>query len=207
MGRRLRYGSVLVVGAVALVASACAPPTTGTPTTTTTTTTTTSTTTTIPLLQIPEFSYQLPSFSLGLPPVGINFGCSATYNPPSFSVAGPTLLIPATTVQVVGSSVPLPGIQLDGFTTTVSLGSFTISCPVPFLPPLTYTSGVAAVVTVGSQTVGGTINLLDETITVPAVTIQVSGSLVFQGFGGLSIGFPTQSITLPGVTLPIPDAG
>ncbi len=191
----------VAIATAAVVGAACAP--VAPPATTTTTTSTT--TTTLLTVDIPGFTYQLPSFSLQLPPVGINFGCSATYNPPSINVAGPTLIIPPTTIDAGSGQTALPGVTLNGFNTAVSLGNFTISCPLPFLPPLTYTTGVVANLSAGAGAPGAYVDLDDNTIVVPGFGLTLSANLAFQGFGGLVIALPNQTVQLPTTVIPIPN--
>ncbi len=203
-GRRTLAG--LVIASAALVGAACAPMTPpGTTTTTTTTTTSTTTTTTLLTVDIPGFTYQFPSFSLQLPPVGINFGCSATYNPPSLNVAGPTLVIRRPRSTPVPARRPCPAVSLNGFNSALSLGQFTISCPVPFLPPLTFSTGVVAHLSAGAGAPGAFVNLDDNTIVVPGFGLTISANLTFQGFGGLVIPLPNQTVQLPTAVIPIPN--
>lgn len=198
-GRRGRLGSVAVAVLVsAVLAVACVPPPTPPPPTTTTTTSTT-TTTAVPVTVIPGFTYQLPSFSLDLPSVGVGFsGCNGTYDPPSVNVTGPVLSIPETTVVGATGVVQLPGVSLQQGAASLSLGTVTISCLISFSSSVRLDLGSAA------ATPSATVDLGQGSITTSAVTLSLSATLVFTGFGGLTIPLANQNVTIPGVTIPIP---
>ncbi len=194
-GRLRRRSAVAVAGILALFAGACVPPTVPPPATTTSTTSTT-----IPDITIPGFTYQLPSFSLDLPSVDVGFsGCSASYNPPSFGVTGPTLVIPETTVPANGGVLPLPGVQLNSGAASISLGSVTISCLF-----VSFTSGVVVNLGGGAASPSATLDLNQGKIIVGSSTLSLSASLVFQGFGGLTIPLANQTVVIPGAEIPLP---
>ena len=132
--RRAAAAAVLLVAVGS--AAACTPDPGMAPATTTTTTTST-TTTTIPTYTVPRTTLQAGSFSASVPSVNVSYlGCGGTYNPPAVTFNGPSVNIPAQTIQGAGV-VTLPNVSATLAAASVNLSSFRLSCGF-----LSYSTGV-----------------------------------------------------------------
>mgnify|MGYP000993129995 CR=1 FL=1 len=183
--RRSRLLVLLAALALSLVATACpaAPPL---------------------VVTVPGFSTQAPTLSFSAPGVDVSFlGCGGRFNPPAGSLSGPAVTVPDFQYTVGSSNVTIPGIKIAATSANVSLGSFTLSCSLPWpLPPITASTGVSGTISTQATDVTGTVDLTARTITLSGITLTASGRVNFANFGGLDLPLAGFQIPLPTVTIP-----
>ncbi len=197
-GARRAVAAISVVAAAAVL-GACTPDPGGAPATTTTSTTTTSTTTTVPTYQVPQTTLQAGSVSASIPSVSVSYlGCGGTYNPPGITLTGPSVNIPAQTLQG-GGVVTLPNVSATLAAASVNLSSFRLSCGF-----LSYSTGVVLEYDAVTATPSATVNLDNGQVSIGSTTLRVNGRLRFPGLGGLSINLPGFNVTVPGFGATVP---
>jgi len=197
--RRAAAAAVLLVAAGS--AAACTPDPGGAPATTSTTSTTasTTTTTTIPTYAVPQTSLQAGSFSAAIPSVNVSYlGCGGSYNPPAVTLTGPSVNIPAQTVQGAGV-VTLPNVTATLAAASVNLSSFRLSCGF-----LSYSTGVTLEYGAVTATPSATVNLDNGAVAIGSTTLRINGKLKFPGLGGLSVNLPGFDVTVPGFGATVP---
>jgi len=196
-GRRAVAALAVVAAAAGL--SACTPDPGGVPPASTTSTTTTSTTTTIPTYQVPQTTLQAGSVSASIPSVSVSYlGCGGTYNPPGITLAGPSVNIPAQTIQGAGV-VTLPNVSATLAAASVNLSSFRLSCGF-----LSYSTGVTLEYNAVTATPSATVNLDNGQVSIGSTTLRINGRLKFPGLGGLTVNLPGFDVTVPGFGATVP---
>lgn len=188
--RRAAAAAVLLVAVGS--AAACTPDPGMAPATTTTTTTST-TTTTIPTYTVPRTTLQAGSFSASIPSVNVSYlGCGGSYNPPGVTLTGPSVNIPAQTIQGAGV-VTLPNVSATLAAASVNLSSFRLSCGF-----LSYSTGVTLEYSAVTASPSATVNLDTGAVSIGSTTLRINGRLKFPGLGGLSVNLPGFDVTVPG---------
>ena len=196
--RRAAAAAVLLL-AVGTSAACTADPGTAPAATTTTTTTSTTTTTTIPTFSIPHTTLQAGSFSAAIPSVNVSYlGCGGSYNPPAITLTGPSVDIPAQTIQGAGV-VTLPNVSATLAAASVNLSSFRLSCGF-----LSYSTGVTLEYSAVTATPSATVNLDNGAVSIGSTTLRINGRLKFPGLGGLSVNLPGFDVTVPGFGATVP---
>ena len=194
--RRAAAAAVLLVAVGS--AAACTPDPGMAPATTTTTTTST-TTTTIPTYTVPRTTLQAGSFSASIPSVNVSYlGCGGTYNPPAVTFNGPSVNIPAQTIQGAGV-VTLPNVSATLAAASVNLSSFRLSCGF-----LSYSTGVTLEYSAVTASPSATVNLDNGAVSIGSTTLRINGKLKFPGLGGLSVNLPGFNVTVPGFGATVP---
>lgn len=202
--RSMTFSGRRAVAALAVVAAAaglaaCTPDPGGVPPASTTSTTTTSTTTTIPTYQVPQTTLQAGSVSASIPSVSVSYlGCGGTYNPPGITLTGPSVNIPAQTIQGAGV-VTLPNVSATLAAASVNLSSFRLSCGF-----LSYSTGVTLEYNAVTATPSATVNLDNGQVSIGSTTLRINGRLKFPGLGGLTVNLPGFDVTVPGFGATVP---
>ena len=169
------------------------------PALTTTTTTSTTTTTTIPTYTVPRTTLQAGSFSASIPSVNVSYlGCGGSYNPPGVTLTGPSVNIPAQTIQGAGV-VTLPNVSATLAAASVNLSSFRLSCGF-----LSYSTGVTLEYSAVTASPSATVNLDNGAVSIGSTTLRINGRLKFPGLGGLSVNLPGFNVTVPGFGATVP---
>jgi len=197
--RRAAAAAVLLVAVGS--AAACTPDPGMAPatTTTTTSTTTSTTTTTIPTYTVPRTTLQAGSFSASIPSVNVSYlGCGGSYNPPGVTLTGPSVNIPAQTIQGAGV-VTLPNVSATLAAASVNLSSFRLSCGF-----LSYSTGVTLEYSAVTASPSATVNLDNGAVSIGSTTLRINGRLKFPGLGGLSVNLPGFNVTVPGFGATVP---
>lgn len=202
--RSITKGARRAAAAAALLvavgsAAACAPDPGTAPATTTTTTVATTTTTTVPTYSVPQTSLQAGSFSASIPSVNVSYlGCGGSYNPPGVTLTGPSVNIPAQTIQGAGV-VTLPNVSATLAAASVNLSSFRLSCGF-----LSYSTGVTLEYSAVTASPSATVNLDTGAVSIGSTTLRINGRLKFPGLGGLSVNLPGFDVTVPGFGATVP---
>lgn len=196
-GARRAAATALLV-AVSTSAACTADPGTA-PATTTSTTSTTTTTTTIPTYSVPQTTLQAGSFSASIPSVNVSYlGCGGSYNPPGVTLTGPSVNIPAQSIQGAGV-VTLPNVSATLAAASVNLSSFRLSCGI-----LSYSTGVTLEYSAVTASPAATVNLDTGAVSIGSTTLRINGRLKFPGLGGLSVNLPGFNVTVPGFGATVP---
>jgi len=126
-------------------------------------------------------------------------GCGGTYRPPSITIAGPSVSIPATTLTVTGSTLALPNVTATLAAASINVSTFRLSCF-----GLSYSTGVVLDYNASTASPSATVNVDTGTINVGSSTVTLAGRLRFPGLGGLTVNIPSVKLTVPGFSVPIP---